>query len=80
MEIVTGILLYVMIWWTVLFAVLPWKATPSNDPLVGNSLSAPENPRIATKFLITTVIAFVIWGAVYSLIQTEWISFRRVVL
>ena len=80
MEIVTGILLYVMIWWIVLFMVLPWKAGSSKNPLVGNSLSAPDNPRLATKFLVTTVIAFVIWGAVSSLIQTEWISFRRVVL
>ena len=76
MEIVTGILLYVMIWWTVLFTILPWKAAPSRDPLPGQFPECPDNPRILTKFFITTVISLVVWIALYWVIQAEWISFR----
>ena len=60
MNVYTGILVYVMIWWVVLFAVLPWGIRRSEAPQPGHAVEAPSNPRIALRFAVTTVIATVI--------------------
>ncbi|MBI3710283.1 MAG: DUF1467 family protein [Proteobacteria bacterium] len=75
----SGIALYVIIWWTVIFTVLPWGATPPAEPGRGHATSAPERPRIAFKALITTGIASVIWLAIYLIVRADIISFRRMV-
>lgn len=75
MGVVSGIVVYLMIWWVVLFAVLPWGVRPSSEPLVGNTQSAPEFPRLGKKFLITTVISLLVWLVVYGLITSNVISF-----
>lgn len=77
MSVFTGIVLYLMIYWTALFAILPWGVrAPEEDELqLGNSTGAPVNPRIKQKFLITAVVAAVIWGIVFALIQYEVIDF-----
>lgn len=72
----TGVLLFVIIWWTVIFAVLPWGARPSANPLPGHATSAPERPRLLRKALITTAISVVLWGLLYWLITSDLISLR----
>ncbi|MBL0942424.1 MAG: DUF1467 family protein, partial [Alphaproteobacteria bacterium] len=47
----------------------PWGATKLKAPLPGQALSAPENPRIGFKFLITTLIAAAIWGMLFFYFQ-----------
>jgi len=72
----TGVLVYVMIWWVVLFTVLPWGIKVPEEPEPGHATSAPDKPRLVRKFTITTVIATVLWGVVYTLIESGLISFR----
>lgn len=72
----TGVMVYVMIWWVVLFTVLPWGIKVPEEPEPGHAASAPEKPRLARKFAITTVIATLLWGLAYYLIESELISFR----
>jgi predicted secreted protein len=76
MSWLTGVAVYVIIWWVVLFAVLPWGAAPPDKPQPGHATSAPAKPRMGLKALITTGIAAVIWAAVYALVQSDLISFR----
>ncbi|MEE8272334.1 MAG: DUF1467 family protein [Alphaproteobacteria bacterium] len=73
---VTGILVYVITWFVVLFAVLPWGAEPPEHPEPGHAESAPERPRLALKFAVTSVAAAVIWLVVYGLIEADILSFR----
>lgn len=73
---VSGIVVFVMVWWVVLFAVLPWGATPPGVPVPGLSESAPEKPRLALKFAVTTAIAVAIWIGVYLVIASGIVSFR----
>jgi predicted secreted protein len=73
---VTGIAVYILIWWVSLFTVLPISAKRSADPLPGTPESAPDNPRLLFKFAITTGIAMVLWLALYALNQSDIISFR----
>jgi predicted secreted protein len=74
----TGCVVYLLIWWTVLFAVLPIGTRPmvDVDPRTGWR-GAPEHPHLLRKALITTVVAGVIWLAAYLLISSHYLSFRH---
>ncbi|MEM7168903.1 MAG: DUF1467 family protein [Pseudomonadota bacterium] len=76
MNWVTGILVYVMTWWVVFFAVLPWGVKPPENPQPGHATSAPDRPMLWRKAAITTGIAAVIWGIVYLGVENSWIDFR----
>jgi len=76
MNVFTGILVYVLIWWLVLFMVLPWGASPPDEPEVGHAPSAPERPMLWRKALATTVIAAILWVGAYVLITSELLQFR----
>jgi predicted secreted protein len=73
----TALVLYLLIWWTVLFAVLPFGTKPvaDADPATGWR-GAPERPRMGRKVLVTTAVATLIWLACCLLIVSGWISFR----
>ncbi|HUB15035.1 MAG TPA: DUF1467 family protein [Acetobacteraceae bacterium] len=74
----TGLVVYLLIWWTVLFAVLPIgvHSTTNPDPHTGWR-GAPENPRMLTKIVITSVVAAILWVGVDLLISSDYMSFRH---
>ena len=76
MNWVEGIVAYVIIWWVVLFAVLPFgvRPAPLGDP--GHAAGAPANPRLALKAAVTTAIAALIWLGLYALLHAGVISLR----
>lgn len=80
MNLFTGIILYIMIYWLMLFVVLPWGNRPlaESDVEVGNSSSAPANPRLKKKFIATGVVAAVIWLIVFLLIYFDVIDFYEI--
>ena len=56
----TGIVLFVMIWWTALFAVLPIGTKPVvQADATSGWRGAPERPRILMKVIVTTIVACV---------------------
>lgn len=73
----TGILVFVIVWWMVLFTVLPWGNRPPDDVGEGHADSAPEKPRLLIKALVTTLIAALIWCAVYWVIGSGLVTFRE---
>ena len=76
----TGVVLFTMIWWTVLFVVLPFGVRPVADADDATGWrGAPERPRIGRKLLVTTVISVVLWGAAFAVIRSDWLSFRPAV-
>ena len=78
MSWLSGILVYVIIWWLALFMVLPWGAHPPAEPEAGHATSAPERPRMWLKVLITSIIAFGFWLIAYFTIENGWITIRGV--
>ena len=74
---VTGVAVYFIVWWVVLFTVLPWGVHPPETPLPGNAPSAPENPRLWIKAGVTTAIAALVWLAIYGLVESDLISLRE---
>ena len=73
---VTGVVVYLIVWWLVLFMVLPWGVRVPDEPEEGHATSAPVRPRLLIKFAATTVIAGIVWGIVFWLVQSDLISFR----
>lgn len=72
--------IYVVIWWTVLFAVLPFgvrsqeeagEIAPGSDP------GAPAGLRLLTKFIWTTVVATIVFVAFVSAYAADLIDIER---
>lgn len=72
-----GIAVFVITWWVVLFAVLPWGASPPEEVEAGHAPSAPARPRLLLKMAVTTGITCVVWLGIYALVQFDLISFRE---
>ena len=74
----TAFVLFTMIWWTVLFAVLPIGTNPvaDADPATGGWRGAPERPQIGRKLLITTAISVVLFALTLLVIESGVLSFR----
>ncbi len=67
---------FVLVWWLVLFMVLPFGARPPDQVEPGTAPSAPARPRIGLKFLITTLIAMTLTALILWLTDSGWIQLR----
>jgi predicted secreted protein len=75
---VTAGAVYLTIWWTVLFAVLPIgvksyaesgiKVTDGGDP------GAPVNPNLKKKFITTTWVSFVLWAILMLVLKLHLVT------
>ena len=76
----TVILVYVIAWWMVFFAALPVGVKAQHeDPsemIEGSAPSAPVNPNLKKKAIITSLIAAVLTVAYYFLATSDLINFR----
>ncbi len=64
MAISTAIAIYFLIWWIVLFAVLPWGVRAQGDEgAPGTDPGAPRVPNLKAKLVWTTVVATAIFAA-----------------
>ena len=60
--------IYFIIWWTVLFAVLPWGITSQHEAgefVPGTDPGAPVTTGFKTKLIWTTVVATVVFSLFY---------------
>jgi predicted secreted protein len=73
---VTGIVVYFLVWWVTLFAVLPLWVTPPDPDDPGYMAGAPARPRLLLKAAITTVVSAVIWLVIFAVVKSPWLSFR----
>ena len=73
MGIGTSVAVFLTIWWTVLFAVLPLGnrtyAEMGIDVPGGGDPAAPVNPNLKPKFFTTTWVAGVAFAIVWSVIH-----------
>jgi predicted secreted protein len=75
MSLSLSIASYFMIWWVVLFAVLPFGVRSDAEAGVetprGADPGAPIAPKLAIKALATTLISFVVFAALYAYMAYE---------
>jgi predicted secreted protein len=69
-------IVFVMVWWLVLFMVLPFGAAPPDEVEPGTAPSAPARPRLALKFLLTTLVALVATALILWLINSGLVELR----
>ncbi len=57
MDIVSGIVVFILLWWWVFFMTLPFGVKTPDSVEVGHATSAPEKPMLWRKAMIATIIA-----------------------
>jgi predicted secreted protein len=67
---------FVLVWWLVLFMVRPFGAAPPDEIEPGTAPSAPARPRLALKFLLTTLVALVATALILWLINSGLVELR----
>ena len=75
----TSVAVFVIIWWLVLFLVLPWGIAGSIDAAdvaTGQDAGAPRKPHLWLKLLVTTLAAGVLFAVFYAVTESGLVSFR----
>ena len=79
MSLTTSVAVFFIVWWTVLFAVLPWgvrSQIESGEVSPGTDPGAPASPRLGRKVIWTTILATITFAVIdlvytYRLIELE---------
>ena len=81
MNIGGAIVIYVIIWWLVFFALLPMGVTSrwesNDDGVKGADPGAPTNPDLKRKAVRASVIAAVLSAIVILIIMSGVINFKE---
>ena len=73
----TSLVVFIMVWWTVLFAVLPLWTRPRHEADEATGWRGlPDRPLIGRKLLVTTAVSLLVWGAIMLVIRSDYLSFR----
>jgi predicted secreted protein len=79
MNPISGVAIYFIMWWLVLFMVLPFgvKNAHETGEVVeeGNDPGAPSVPGMLKKVVITTVLATLLFALFYASVTRGWLSF-----
>ena len=68
MPITTAVAIFFLIWWVVLFAVLPWgvRSQHEGDEIApGTDPGAPTIPNLRNKLLWTTLVSAAVFAVCY---------------
>lgn len=68
MPITTALAIFFLIWWVVLFAVLPWGVRSQHEGgevVPGTDPGAPMLPKLGRKLLWTTLVSLVVFAGFY---------------
>lgn len=83
MSIVGAIFIFLVVWWVVLFTMLPIGVRnfyeEDADQVPGQADGAPVKPRLMFKFALTTVISAVIVGLIWASVDFDWVDWRQLI-
>ncbi len=81
MEPVSSIVVFVIIWWSVLFCILPVGIANTYDADdENNKFQAPGAPKsfdLKKKLILTTAITLIIWSVICVFIVMNIFDFRQ---
>lgn len=73
----TGVAIYITIWWTVLFAILPLgvvsHAEAGIDRGDGTDPGSPVDPKLKKKFFTTTWVSAILFGLLWACMAFHWV-------
>jgi predicted secreted protein len=68
---------YLVVWWTVLFAVLPLGVRSHHEEGIdvpgGGEPASPVNPNLVRKFITTTWVSAVVLALIWAVLHFGWI-------
>ncbi len=80
MNIAGAIIVYLLLWWSIFFMVLPWNIKGSwenpETQIKGQDPGAPQDPQLWAKFKRTSWIAAIAWIVVAAILMSGIINFR----
>ena len=80
MGLTSGIVVYVILWWLVFFMSLPIGVRPPHEvgeqAGEGHEPGAPVKTHLPLKVLATTLIAGVLWGVAWWMIENRVLSIQ----
>ena len=82
MPVTTALAIFFLIWWVVLFAVLPFGVRSQHEDgemVPGTDPGAPVLSRLGRKLLWTTAVAVVIFAACYVVYVNHMASLEGLV-
>ncbi len=74
MSILNVIFIYILVWWLMLFTVLPLGVERHQDEGKGHDAGAPQRANMKKKFLINSVLSAIIVAIIYVLADKGIIS------
>ena len=78
----SAVCIYLTIWWTVLFAVLPWgiqsHAEAGIDLGDGGDPGAPVNPNLKRKAFTTTWISAIVFAALWLVLHFHLVTLPNI--
>lgn len=80
MTLTAGIAIYFLIWWIVLFAVLPFGVKSQHEAGQvedGTDPGAPLAPQLLKKALITTLVSGILFGIGYYAHARGWLALEN---
>jgi predicted secreted protein len=69
-------IVFAVVWWLILFMVLPFGAAPPDEVEPGMATSAPARPRLGIKLAVTTVLAALVTGLIIWALESGLIALR----
>lgn len=73
MSLTSAVAIYFVVWWIVLFAVLPWgyrTQAEVGDVAPGTEPSAPSRFPMLRVVLVTTLVAAVVFACIYGILNS----------
>lgn len=80
MSVITAIAIYFLIWWVVLFAVLPFRVRSQREAgevVAGSDPGAPALPLLVWKLFWTTVVAGIVFALLAFAHGRGWVTLER---
>jgi predicted secreted protein len=77
MDIVSGVVVYILLWWWVFLMTLPFGVKSPETVETGHATSAPERPLIWRKVGVATIIAAILFSIVFIVIDSGIISLDK---
>jgi len=75
MTFVFGTAIFFVVWWIVLFAVLPFGVRTQDqagETVPGTPPGAPAKFAMKRVFLLNTAVSIVVFGLIWSAIEFDW--------
>ncbi len=81
MSIIGSIVVFIILWWLILFMILPREISSQKDNGIivkGTDPGAPSNANIIKKLILTTIITSLLFAIIYFLTYFDILNIRKI--